>query len=613
MPNTNGHGPRKAILYARVSTDEQARSGYSLAQQIQALREYATREGYEVLEEVTDPGQSGASLERPGMDRVGDLVAAGGVSVVLAQDRDRFAREPAYHYLLMREFAEYGTKLKALNDRGDESAEGELTDGILDQLAKYERAKTTERTRRGRLRRAREGKIIGGHTPDYGFRYNATRDNYVVDEEAMEIVRRIFYMVGVEGQALYAVKKALERDGVSSPTGKARWSTQVIRDRVLDDVYRPHSFEEVTELVPLEVAAKLDPEKRYGIWWYNRRRTTRKQVSESGPDGRSYRSTTKTIEKERSQWIAVPVPDSGVPREWVDAAQAAIKDNKKASSAGRRHWELSGGILFCGCCGRRMVTHSVKGTKRSTRYSYYRCIKHRREGDEACVNGKSYRAEGLERSVWEFISGLLKDPERIREGPEALIKEERVGMLGDPQRQAKAWLKRLSEVNSKRSRFQDMAAEGLITFDELRSKLEEAEQTRERAQAELEALNRRREKIEELERDKDAVMESYAGMVPEELDDLTSEERHQIYKMLRLQVSVGPDMPPEVSGAFGRDLDFCELESSSRSRWIPTLTSYPAWVMRPRERWTRPWADSGCSTVAVNEAPGVSGAFLPIL
>ena len=211
-----------------------------------------------------------------------------------------------------------------------------------------------------------------------------------------------------------------------------------------------------------------------------------------------------------------------------------------------------------------MVPHSVKGTKSSTRYSYYRCIRHRREGDEACTNGKSYRAEELERSVWEFVSRLLKDPERIREGLESLVEEERAGMLGDPQRQVKAWLKKLSEMDSKRSRFQDMAAEGLITFEELRSKLEEAEQTRERAEAELEALNRRRENIEELERDKDAMMESYAGMVPEELDDLTSEERHQIYKMLRLQVSVGPDMPPEVSGAFGGDPDFCELESSSR-------------------------------------------------
>jgi hypothetical protein len=68
--------------------------------------------------EVADPRQSGASLERPGMDRVRDLVAEGGESVVLAQDRDRFAREFAYHHLLKREFGEYGSKLKALNDRG---------------------------------------------------------------------------------------------------------------------------------------------------------------------------------------------------------------------------------------------------------------------------------------------------------------------------------------------------------------------------------------------------------------------------------------------------------------------------------------------------------------
>jgi site-specific DNA recombinase len=114
MPSTNGHGPgeARAILYARVSTDEQARSGYSLAQQLEALRDYASREGYEVLEEVQDPGQSGASLERPGMDRMRDLVAAGGgATVVLAQDRDRFSREPAFTYILRRELQEHGCEL----------------------------------------------------------------------------------------------------------------------------------------------------------------------------------------------------------------------------------------------------------------------------------------------------------------------------------------------------------------------------------------------------------------------------------------------------------------------------------------------------------------------
>ena len=114
MPRTHGHDPKRAILYARVSTDEQARSGYSLTQQLEALRDHADREGYEILEEVSDPGQCGASLEWPGMNRVRGLVAAGGSAGVPAQDRDRCAREPAYHYLLRREFEEHGTRRRSV-------------------------------------------------------------------------------------------------------------------------------------------------------------------------------------------------------------------------------------------------------------------------------------------------------------------------------------------------------------------------------------------------------------------------------------------------------------------------------------------------------------------
>jgi hypothetical protein len=69
------------------------------------------------------------------MDHVRDLVAAGGVSVVLAQDRDRFAREPAYHYILREEFAERGAVLMALNQHGGENHEGDLTNGVLDQIS----------------------------------------------------------------------------------------------------------------------------------------------------------------------------------------------------------------------------------------------------------------------------------------------------------------------------------------------------------------------------------------------------------------------------------------------------------------------------------------------
>ncbi len=215
-----------------------------LAQQFEALREHATQEGYEVLEEVMDAGQSGASLERPGLDKVRDLVNAGGVSMVLAQDRDRFAREPAYLYLLREEFSHHGTKIRALNDRDDDSPEGQLTGGILDQLAKFERAKTAERTRRGRLRKAREGKLLRNSRAHYGFKHDETGESYVVDESEMSVVRRIFRAVA-EGQTFHRIKRSLELDGVPPPTngtkGGKYWSASYLRTLVLEDVYKPRT------------------------------------------------------------------------------------------------------------------------------------------------------------------------------------------------------------------------------------------------------------------------------------------------------------------------------------------------------------------------------------
>jgi site-specific DNA recombinase len=440
MPSTNGHGPKSAILYARVSTDEQARSGYSLAQQLEALRDHAAREGYEVLEEVKDAGQSGATLSRPGMDRVRDLVAHGGVAVVFAQDRDRFAREPAYHYLLRQEFEEYGTKMCALNDRGDESPEGELTDGILDQLAKFERAKTAERTRRGKLRKAREGKVVGTHAARYGFKFNATKDAYEINEAEMEVVRRIFYMVGAEGQSLRAVSNTLEREGLPTPKRAKHWNRSFFRTCISDDVYRPHTFEEVKAVVAPAVAARLDPDRSYGIWWFNRLGHKVRQVSEPSANGRRYRKSHDWYQKPKEEWIAVPVPDSGIPREVVEAARAAIEGNRRPARAGRRFWELTGRIARCGECGWTMcATHSMSTKKgRIYAYDYYRCSNRDRYGLEACANSHKPRADKLEPEVWSFVSNLLKTPNLLRAGLERLIEEERRATHGNPNREAEA-------------------------------------------------------------------------------------------------------------------------------------------------------------------------------
>jgi hypothetical protein len=71
---------------------------------------------------------------------------------------------------------------------------------------------------------------------------------------------------------------------------------------------------------------------------------------------------TRYTEKPREEWIAVPVPDAGIPKELVERARAAIENNERCSSAGRRFWELSGGIFRCAECGRALVaTTASKG------------------------------------------------------------------------------------------------------------------------------------------------------------------------------------------------------------------------------------------------------------
>ena len=126
---------------------------------------------------------------------------------------------------------------------------------------------------------------------------------------------------------------------------------------------------------------------------------------------------------------------------------------------------------------------------------------------------------------------------------------------GDPNRESEVWAKQLAEVERKRSAYQDQQVEGPITLDELRSKLAALEEIRSTARRELDTLKECRERIERLEQDANALLEHYASMVPEALDGLISEERHRIYKMMHLNVTMYADGLAEVTGVFDGLLD----------------------------------------------------------
>ena len=211
-----------------------------------------------------------------------------------------------------------------------------------------------------------------------------------------------------------------------------------------------------------------------------------------------------------------------------------------------------------------MGHHSVMVRSKKYHYHYYRCPAHNQHL-EVCPQDKNIRADEIETGVWDLVSGLLMDPDRLADGLDEMIDREREELRGDPDQQAKVWADKLADVGTKRAKFQDMAAEGLITFDELREKLAQLDEMRKVADCELNNLQYRRERIAQLEEVKARLLEDFAGIMPEAVEKVTGETRQRIYNLLRLRVTVGVEGDVEVRSAI--EDGFCITEDQPASLW----------------------------------------------
>lgn len=253
----------------------------------------------------------------------------------------------------------------------------------------------------------------------------------------------------------------------------------------------------------------------------------------------------------------MPVPDAGIPKRVVEAARTALLENTAAKNSSGRFWELSGGIARCAVCGWRMVMQTRRRGKNT--YYYYRCALRQAEGKNGCPNGRHWSALQLEEAVFDAVAAFLLDPDRMRNQLAELVEYERSVTRDNPQATETTWLERLAELDAKRGRFQDMAAEGLITIDELRAKLSALDEDRVVAQRELAVAKAHRERLAQLESDAASLIETYSSMVPASLANLTPEDRNQIYRMLRLRADIRTDGEIELRGV----IDVCTTNFTS--------------------------------------------------
>lgn len=373
----------ETIVYARVSTEEQARKGFSIPAQLDQCRAYCARNGFAVGLELADD-ETGAILARDGLTRLRDLVRAGAVRRVVVWRQDRLARDELGYFTLRAEFRRHGVEVHAVNRGGKVDGLYASLEAVLDA---DERERIRERTMRGRKDKAIRGNIIGHGPPPYGYTRTGEGEHiaWEIDEAAARVVRQIFEL---HARALLAPAEiAVRLTAQQAPTPSqrrgagritARWNRETIRWILRNTSYA-------------------------GTFYAYRTR----QPRGDRPNKRPAAQITP-----RAEWIPISVP-AIVDRELFDAAQRRLDAAPQLAFRNTKREYLIGRRVHCACGRAATASASSLSGRNTKRYLYYSCNSRRRGKDQPmapCVV-PPFRADHADATVWAWVSANLLNPE----------------------------------------------------------------------------------------------------------------------------------------------------------------------------------------------------------
>ena len=458
-----------AAIYARVSSARQKKDE-TIASQTAALRAHAQQRGVELVQDwvFEDEGHSGATLVRPALERLRDVVAGVGVDVVLCYSPDRLARKFAYQALLIEEFARAGTRVEFLNGPRGESPEDQLLVQFQGMFAEYEKAQIMERYRRGKAHRAKTGSVNVLSGAPFGYRYVRKTDHAgacyeIVDHEA-SLVAELFRRYADDGASIAELTRWLTDHGVPTRTGKSRWDRSVIWAMLRNPAYAGRAVFGKTMVI----------NESPGL---NRRARLQ---------GRTTPRACKTVDRPRDQWTEIAVP-AIVSAETFDRVAARLADNKRFASRNSKIPSLLQGLAACAGCGYGYYRTSTRTTNK--KIYYYRCLgsdEYRYEGGRVCAN-KPVRADYLDTVVWDHITTLLTDPALIRS---EIDKRLDTTHTADPAARQRQRLKTaLAKATTGITRMIEAFGEELITIDELRARMPDLRARETNLRNQIEALD----------------------------------------------------------------------------------------------------------------------------
>jgi site-specific DNA recombinase len=312
----------EVAFYARVSTSHQQHEG-TIESQRRSRKQHIQHHGWSLLPEpeYIDDGISGARLDRPALDRLRDAARRGAFDAVVIVSPDRLARNDAPQWLLIAEFEKMNTHLIFLQNPFGESPQGKLLPQMQGMIAEYERAQIAERTRRGRLEKARHGACMPWAYTCYGYRSLPKRHGcapqVMIDPGEAAIVRDISRALVEEQLRCRQITKRLNAAKTPTPTGKnSVWQPATVRNILTNRAYAGQARYNYRQPV---------------IPQY---RKTEEHHLQYLKTGRSYRSESALVWSEAPALISVELFDKAQRQLQRNAATA----RKMYQPASRRYW-----------------------------------------------------------------------------------------------------------------------------------------------------------------------------------------------------------------------------------------------------------------------------------
>jgi site-specific DNA recombinase len=508
-------------IYARVSSARQ-KEEQTIASQTEALRAFAAAEGLDVPQEwiFEDEGVSGATLIRPELERLRDLAAEVEIPVVLCHSPDRLARRYAYQALLIEEFARAGTEVRFITGPKAKTPEDELLLQFQGMIAEYERAQITERTRRGKLHRARSGSAAVLSGAPYGYRYvrksEEAEARYEIVEQEAVVVRELFRLYVDENESIAGLSRWLGDQGIVTATGKTRWDRSTIWGMLRNPAYCGRAAFGKTRMVSAR-PKMTRPVRRKG-----------KRIPPSGQ---------VTRDQPESDWIEIAVPPI-VSDQSFQLAARRLQDNRRFAPRGTKEPSFLQGLVACATCGYSYYRTSTRTKKR--RLYYYRCLgsdDYRYENGRVC-SSRPVRQDYLEDLVWGHVTRLMADPGLIRAEIERRLSDLRAT---SPITAQKSRLElEFSRCTRAKTRLLEAYQEELVSLDELRARMPDLRKKESTLRVQLDAL-----KAETLDQETYVALaeslETFFERLRDGAETCAVEERQRIVRLLVKEVLVDPE------------------------------------------------------------------------